>query len=63
MNATYATPQTPTTISIDCPWCAEPVGLDDAFATNAVRCGSCATTVDVEPVGALAARRSVEIAA
>ena len=63
MNAIFATPHTPTTIAIDCPWCAEPVALDDAFAATAVRCGSCATTVDVEPVGALVSQPSVEIAA
>jgi hypothetical protein len=63
MNATSATPLIPTTISIDCPWCAEPIALDDAFATTAVRCGSCATIVDLEPVGAPVTRSFAEIAA
>ena len=63
MNAIFAAPKTPTTISLACPWCDEPLALDDAFAATTMRCESCAITVDLEPVGAIAARPAVEIAA
>jgi ribosomal protein S27E len=63
MNATFASQHTATTISIACPWCDEPLALDDAFATTVVRCRSCATTIDLEPVGPTSARPSIDIAA
>lgn len=63
MNAIFAAPETPTTIALACPWCAEPIALDDAFAATAARCDSCATTVDLEPVVVRPARAVVEIAA
>lgn len=63
MNAIFAAPKTPTTISLACPWCAELLAVDDGFAATTLRCDSCAITVDLEPVGANAARPAVEIAA
>ena len=47
MNAINAMPRTPTTISIACPWCDEPLAVEDAFAASAVRCGACATSIDL----------------
>jgi hypothetical protein len=63
MNAIFAATRTPTTISLPCPWCDEPLALDDAFAATAVRCGSCAMTVDLEPVRAPSSSASMEVAA
>jgi hypothetical protein len=63
MNATFATPQTATTISMACAWCDEPLALDDAFAATVLRCGSCATAIDIEPVGATSSSASLEVAA
>lgn len=63
MNAIFAAPRTPTTISLACPWCAEPLALDDAFAATELRCDPCAITVDLQPVAAIAARPEVEVAA
>ncbi len=63
MNAFFATPITPATISLACPWCDEPIAVDDAFVGTALRCGSCATSVDLEPVSAGSSARSMEIAA
>jgi hypothetical protein len=62
MNATFAPPRTPATISLACPWCDEPLAVDDAFSAPAIRCGACATSVDLEPVGRAAAP-PIEIAA
>ena len=47
MNAINAMPRTPTTISIACPWCDEPLAVEDAFAASAVRCDACATSIDI----------------
>jgi len=63
MNTIFASPQTATTISMDCPWCDEPLAVDDAFATTSILCGSCATAIDVEPVLATPDSRPIEIAA
>ena len=63
MNTIFASPQTATTISMACPWCNEPLALDDAFRATAVRCGSCATAIDLEPIGATSPAASMEIAA
>ena len=61
MNATSTTPRTPTTISMACPWCDEPLAVEDAFVTPSVRCDGCATAVDFEPV--VAAARTIRAAA
>ena len=63
MNATFATPRTATTISIACPWCDAPLAVDDAFAVPAVRCGACATSIDIDPVDAVASYPAVAVAA
>ena len=63
MNATYATPFTPTIISISCPWCDEPLAVEDAFAALAVRCAGCATSIDLEPVGVGTSAPAVAVAA
>lgn len=56
MNTTSATPHMPTTVSMACPWCAEPLAVEDAFITRSVRCDACATCVDFEPVAPAASR-------
>lgn len=63
MNATFATPLAPTTIYISCPWCDEPLAVEDAFAATAVRCAGCATSVDLEPVGVATSASLVAVAA
>jgi hypothetical protein len=63
MNATFATPRTPTTISMACPWCDEPLAVEDAFAAPAVRCAGCATSIDLEPAGVATSGPAVAIAA
>lgn len=63
MNAIFATPQTTTTISMTCPWCDEPMAVDDAFAATAVRCSSCATRIDIAPTATVASTSPMEIAA
>lgn len=63
MNAIVPTPRTPTTIVTTCPWCEEPLAIDDAFAAPAVRCAACATSIDLEPVRALPSVPSIDVAA
>ena len=63
MNAIFATPRTPTTISIPCPWCDEPLAVEDAFAAAAVRCTGCATSIDLEPVSVATPASAVAVAA
>ncbi|HEX7472178.1 MAG TPA: hypothetical protein VF323_03780 [Candidatus Limnocylindrales bacterium] len=47
MNASHPTFGTPTTIAVACPWCDEPMAVDDAFFAPAIRCGACATSIDL----------------
>ena len=63
MNATLATPRTPTTISTTCPWCDEPLAIDDAFGPAIVRCPACATSIDIEPIGVAGSFPSIDAAA
>ena len=62
MNATFAPPRTLATISLACPWCDEPLAVDDLFSAPGIRCAACATSVDLEPM-ARAVAPAIEIAA
>jgi hypothetical protein len=63
MNTTYASTRTPTTISITCPWCEEPLAVEDAFAASTVRCAGCATSIDLAPVAIATSAPAVAVAA
>ena len=61
MNASTASPRTPTSISVACPWCDAPIAVEDAFHAEAIRCDACAIVVDLEP--AVAAGHTIRAAA
>jgi hypothetical protein len=62
MNALLSTPRSSTTIVATCPWCDEPLAIDDAFSASAVRCAACATSIDLEPT-VIPSVRSIDAAA
>lgn len=62
MNTSSA-PRTSSSVSISCPWCDEPLAVEDAFTAQAVRCDACATSVDFAPFDGTAASPLVAAAA